>query len=202
MIPAVYAREAFSEALNSLYSAGAYSDLTIKCGNKRHRVHKALVCTRSPFFAKACSGPFKESQTNVIDLVDDDPEAVDAMIFYLYHGHYPKVDPDAPRPQAYANKGWCLDWFGEDTIGLQEQYLPLHAKVYALAEKYQIPDLKKLATRNFNSTVDSDRGLRDLVVEAMYWNPLGLGSEIFKSVLQANPAMAYDIAIFHRERGI
>ncbi|KAF5006209.1 hypothetical protein FDECE_7368 [Fusarium decemcellulare] len=218
MIPAEYAREAFNKALNS---ADAYSHLTIKCGDKQHRVHKALVCTRSPFFAKACSGPFKESQTNVINLVDDDPEAVDAMISYLYYGSYPKVDPEVPRPRVSESRGyWSADTFGEDTIGLQAQYLPLHAKVYALAEKYHIPDLKALAALNFsyvsqrkarssefaqashiayNSTIDNDMGLRNLVLEAMYSNPECLDSETFKSVLRENPDMTYDFVIFERQ---
>lgn len=44
--------------VHRLFETGAYSDLTITCGEDRYAVHKAIVCTRSPFFAAACNGMF------------------------------------------------------------------------------------------------------------------------------------------------
>lgn len=46
---------------SSLYKDGKYSDLTVKCGETTYQAHKALLCTRSQFFAKACDGGFKVS---------------------------------------------------------------------------------------------------------------------------------------------
>lgn len=63
-----------------LLESGKYSDLTITCGSKSYPVHRALLATRSSFFDGACRNPFVEAQTGVIDLSEDDPEAVEHMV--------------------------------------------------------------------------------------------------------------------------
>ena len=64
----------------SMYQSGKYSDLTIVCGNKSYPVHRALLASRSTFFDGACRNPFRESGTGIIDLSEDDPEAVEHMV--------------------------------------------------------------------------------------------------------------------------
>ncbi|KAI6758241.1 hypothetical protein HG530_010481 [Fusarium avenaceum] len=75
-------------SISELFKTGDYSDLTIVCGDDRYKVHKAVVCPRSPFFKKACDGNVEESQTNEVKLPDDDPVAVRMMIEYLYRHTY------------------------------------------------------------------------------------------------------------------
>ncbi|KAH7011365.1 hypothetical protein EDB80DRAFT_876030 [Ilyonectria destructans] len=203
--------------------SGVYSDLLIKCGTDEYYVHKILLCTRSPFFAKACDGPFKEGQNGEIDLPDDDPEAVSAMICYLYRGCYPRVEADAERPQMKRlGEGWNVETYGEETIALQDEYLCLHAKVYAIAEKYQISGLKEMAHRSFSflvprtisphnfaeaseiaytMTVDSDRGLRDLVVDVLFSKSQFLEDEALKKLLKRLPDLTYDYVMYqHRKK--
>jgi hypothetical protein len=43
-------------------------------------VHRVLLATRSTFFEGACRGGFQESSTGVIDLTEDDAEAVEHMV--------------------------------------------------------------------------------------------------------------------------
>ncbi|KAH7149118.1 hypothetical protein B0J13DRAFT_550713 [Dactylonectria estremocensis] len=210
---------------SSLISAesGVYSDLLIKCGTDEYYVHKILLCTRSPFFAKACDGPFKEGQSGEIDLPDDDPEAVASMICYLYRGCYPRVEADAERPQEKRlGSPWNAETYGEETISLQDEYLCLHAKVYAIAEKYQVSGLKEMALRNFSflvprtisphnfaeaseiaytMTIDSDRGLRDLVVEVLFSKSQFLEDEALKKLLKRLPDLTYDYVMYqHRKK--
>ncbi|KAF5971674.1 kelch repeat BTB domain-containing protein [Fusarium bulbicola] len=62
------------QSLPGMLETGELSDLTIICGNTRHRVHKFVLCTGSKFFKVACTGMYKESDGE-INLPDDDPAA-------------------------------------------------------------------------------------------------------------------------------
>lgn len=53
---------------------------------KRYPVHRAIVCSRSEFFDGAVRNPFRESETGVIDLTEDDPEAVEHMVDCKHNG--------------------------------------------------------------------------------------------------------------------
>ena len=48
-------------AMKTILESTAYSDLTVSCGGQEFRVHRAVICPRSPFFAAACSGEFQAS---------------------------------------------------------------------------------------------------------------------------------------------
>lgn len=63
-----------------LHLGGKYSDLTVTCNYRQWSVHKAILCSRSGFFDGACSNQFREADTGVIDLSEDDEEAVEQMI--------------------------------------------------------------------------------------------------------------------------
>jgi hypothetical protein len=52
--------------LRSLLTSGDYSDLTITCGQDTHKVHKAIVCSRAGFFARAIRFG---GQVSALDLV-------------------------------------------------------------------------------------------------------------------------------------
>lgn len=41
-------------AASKLLDSGEYSDLTINCEDAKFRVHKAIVCAKSPVLATAC----------------------------------------------------------------------------------------------------------------------------------------------------
>ena len=70
----------WSLILTRLHLGGKYSDLTVKCNSREYNVHRAILCSRSGFFDGACSNQFREAQTGLIDLSEEDEEAVEHMI--------------------------------------------------------------------------------------------------------------------------
>ncbi|OCL12365.1 hypothetical protein AOQ84DRAFT_285365 [Glonium stellatum] len=270
-------------ALATLLEAGKYSDLTIVCGVKRYAVHRAIVCSRSGFFDGACSSPFREAQTGIIDLSDDDAEAVEHMVRYFYHLDYlnkPKsrrssyrssrpASPTSPRsptrrrpkklnlalvedpllataaasaaanpltpPDDRTNQFEMLDSSKLPDTPVEDQYveedpfentfedqlpdstqahLVTHAKVYAIAEKYGIAGLKSLAQRKFSTqialhfscpefpdacqeayetTVDSDRGLRDLIIQTFRAHPDLAFRKDVEDVVKVTPNLAWEL---------
>ncbi len=98
-----------------LHFGGKYSDLTITCNYRQWAVHRAIVCSRGGFFDSACSSGFLEATSGVIDLSEDDEDAVEQMIHCMcmshantsfdlvanlqpvfYHLDY--LNPQAPKP--------------------------------------------------------------------------------------------------------
>lgn len=96
-----------------------------------------------------------------------------------------------------------------------------HTRIYALAEKYDIPALKSLAKRKFEmamacyydspeladaieevycSTIDSDRGLRDVVLQAFRSHPQLASTQDVFGVIKRTPTLAFEL--WKTERGI
>lgn len=192
-------------SIESLWTSGMYSDLTIRCGFEEYKVHRSIICPRSTFFAAACNGKFEEAKTATITLNDDDPKTVERMLLYLYKLDYPDQDvPDYPA-EPVAIDSSLLPQLQLETLTTTEietavgttslpsedasSYDPRmmnHVLVYAVADKYDIPELKKLAKCKFQTLVsskwphndfreiaeavflttpDEDMGLRQVVME-------------------------------------
>ncbi|KAB8292259.1 hypothetical protein EYC80_008001 [Monilinia laxa] len=93
-------KQDFPVFISKLYSSGKYSDLIIKCQEKELKVHRAIVCSQSKPLAAAVDNGFKEAKTGVINLEDDEPEIVEYMIKFLYHGTYLIIAPKKNKPNA------------------------------------------------------------------------------------------------------
>ncbi|ROV90513.1 hypothetical protein VMCG_09827 [Cytospora schulzeri] len=89
-IPAV---EELKSSLGWLYSTGEFSDLQIVTRERVHHVHKAVVCPRSSYLADACRHTASNDANNgIINVFQDDPKALDAVIHFFYNLDYPS-DP-------------------------------------------------------------------------------------------------------------
>jgi hypothetical protein len=57
--------EPLRQPLQSMLDDPKYWDLTIKCGDRKWRVHKMIVCSQSTYFADLCDGKIKVCVTLV-----------------------------------------------------------------------------------------------------------------------------------------
>ncbi|KAH7163338.1 hypothetical protein B0J13DRAFT_669926 [Dactylonectria estremocensis] len=76
------------KSLSTLRLSSKFSDMTIRCGGREFKAHRAIVCTQSSFFEVAFSGEFKEAASQVIDPPEDDPDVLDRFLEFLYTGTY------------------------------------------------------------------------------------------------------------------
>ncbi|KAI7282796.1 hypothetical protein KC345_g3341 [Hortaea werneckii] len=154
-----------SKHLMRLWRDKTHADLTVQCYPRQWRVHKAILYSRCGFFKAACEpGRFKEGSENIITLRArleseddddnddgaegcDDPEAINVLLYYLYHPSTKYRDVDT-----------------------RGNTLVLHARVFAAAEKY---GLKELQTQSLGfahemmSQRDPDGELLDQISEAL-----------------------------------
>ncbi|KAF2221710.1 hypothetical protein BDZ85DRAFT_320031 [Elsinoe ampelina] len=139
--------------LSGLRESGDYSDLIVKCGSKIHRVHKAILCSRSDYFKVACKpdafkvGPFRdclctlaqrfqEGRDHVINIPaavshrdtasGDHPNTIKAVIDFCYG--LPSYDQNGPASVP------ALEWL---------------AAMYVAADKYQVHDMKQNLIASF-----------------------------------------------------
>ncbi|KAF2834574.1 hypothetical protein M501DRAFT_1020694 [Patellaria atrata CBS 101060] len=67
---------AFKEFMSESFSSGLYSDLVVVCCEDRYNLHRFVLGGRCEYFANAFKQGFKEAESGVIKLHDDDPTAV------------------------------------------------------------------------------------------------------------------------------
>jgi len=193
------------------------------CGSDTYYVHKAIICPQSDWFTAACRPDiFKEGKTNIIEipassgrdesadpLIDSDDfdwdldvetaTSVKLMIHYFYHHDYLQV--------------LGIDSLARYRLGLFAE----NSRMYAMGEKYGIPGLKHVARAKtselsnlkvsanmvrvaaviaFNSTPDSDKRLREAIVEmvdVVHQVPIIRNNKMLEEAISTIPELAYGL---------
>ncbi|KKZ63347.1 hypothetical protein EMCG_02348 [[Emmonsia] crescens] len=167
-----------SASLKRFFSSSKFTDFIIRTTENEFKVHKMVICGQSEFFSCLFDEEWKETTDNSIDLMNDDPRTIEAMIYFMYESDY------------------------DSSGNSQGRISPMlfNAKVYGVAEKYGVSRLKQEAKAKFEdavrtcwdmddftptimevytSTISTDRGLRDVLVDTT--------STHIKSLLQKGP---------------
>ncbi|KEQ73158.1 hypothetical protein M436DRAFT_46012, partial [Aureobasidium namibiae CBS 147.97] len=214
----------------SLYKNGSYSDFKIVCGTDTYNVHKAIICPQSEFFRAACRPyPFQEGKTGVVtlpcnpgrdldalaapikpddfdwDMDVEDKSAVKLMVHYFYHHDYPSEFPtyeghDSLTPKT-ATKG----------------VLAVHAKMFAMGEKYEVRGLKSVALEKYQACLpetcagfgtsiiiafmgttetEIDLGLRSAIVDSLSDSDWMVEHEALEKTIEEIPELVY--ALYRR----
>ncbi|EXJ60152.1 hypothetical protein A1O7_04304 [Cladophialophora yegresii CBS 114405] len=95
-------------------------------------IHKGILAAKSPFFEKCFGVGMKEANDNVVKLPEDDPEAFEAVVEWVYATRIPAAKPPPPLVRDYvlADKLGMTDLQNAiaDTIRLKRPLpRPVHA---------------------------------------------------------------------------
>ncbi|KAF9869403.1 BTB/POZ domain-containing protein [Colletotrichum karsti] len=117
----VDAVEELKSSLKQLYYDPEFSDLTIASCDFEYRVHKAIVCPRSAYFAKQCRDvKSKAASDGYLNLSDDDPQAVGMAVRYFYHLDYPSESSDRLHANGLPNSNGQNNGHATDDDGPNE----------------------------------------------------------------------------------
>ncbi|TVY90574.1 hypothetical protein LAWI1_G002952 [Lachnellula willkommii] len=222
------------QSVNALmYSSGKYSDMTIICKGKTFKVHQCIVCLQSKPLAAAMDGKFKEGTSKEIDLEDDQPDIVEKMLLYMYTSDYSDgIQPTTadstettttPAKDSSRKKGNKAIRFVPSSTPdpppgptqFSADALLTNARVFVIADKYDIQGLKQLATKKYETavpnawncaefvgslkllyeeTLESDRVLKDVAVKTAgkHVNDLVDRGE-FAALCKVNGELGFDI---------
>ncbi|KFY28058.1 hypothetical protein V491_00664 [Pseudogymnoascus sp. VKM F-3775] len=116
-----------------LFNNEKYSDVTLLIGESKTSfpAHRLVLGTRSPYFDVALQSKFKEASTGEFVFDKESPHALWRALQYMYTGDY--TDDSSPS----------LSSEGDDLELLK------HLRVYALADMFQIENLKTIACKKF-----------------------------------------------------
>lgn len=156
-----------------------YSDLTIVCQGRQFKVHKAILCPQSELISKMCDIDAQELKTGTIEDKDFDDDTMERMIDFAYKKSYeatrrPKRLPGEGSKDAIPNidslllegasaTGGVTLPKDESTTSIHDEepaelstidQMVIHARVYGLAEYYDMAELRIHACGSFNHAAD------------------------------------------------
>ena len=123
--------ETFRKAAEAHLDDDPLSNFTIVCEGKEFKMHRFFICAHSKWFERCCSGSLCEARLQRVELKEDRLDAVKLMIDFFYKWDYDdKVTVDPKPPPDDPESGYSTH---------------MNAYMYAIADKYEIIDLKGLA---------------------------------------------------------
>ncbi|PYH45460.1 BTB/POZ domain protein [Aspergillus saccharolyticus JOP 1030-1] len=118
--------------LNRYYSSSEFSDLIVHTSDQDFKVHRLVVCGQSGYFSRLDQGDWPEAVENETCLREDDLRAIEAMFQYTYGVEHDNSSSDQDRKSP----------------------MLLNVKVYQVANKYDVPQLKEHAKEKSQSIVE------------------------------------------------
>jgi hypothetical protein len=173
---------------SKLLASEKYSDLTILCHGREFKVHKAILCPQSEVFSKICDTDMQEKRTGTIEHEEFDDDTMQRMIEFAYGKEYsvtcrPKyvLDEDVEASatsigslaiEAAPATGGVTLWRDDGAMAVIDKgpvelsiadKLVIHARVYGLADYYDMPELRDYAYHCFMDIANA--GLEDVDLE-------------------------------------
>lgn len=178
-----------SMTAGKLLRSEKYSDLTIICQGRQFKAHRAIICPQSDVISRLCDIDMAERRTGIIEHEEFDADTVERMIAFTYKKGYdvtrrPRYEPaeevedsitgihslaieDAPTaggvtlPQDNADAHATTHDEEPTELSTTDKWV-IHARVYGLADYYDMPELRDHACGCFMEVADYDLEDSDL----------------------------------------
>jgi hypothetical protein len=175
-------------------------------GQAKLTVHKDVLCSASPFFQAACKPEWMKPEDKVITLPEDDPEAVKALVHWMYHNEICIDEEKANFNAAETKEEVMRGAWGIFVI------------LFVLGQKYQMPRLRndaidailthrkscelKLGVISYvyENTASSSSPLRRLLVRLVRYHKDDLELQAYKTHLCEEFLFELAIAFFKEKK--
>ncbi|KAH8658921.1 BTB/POZ protein [Ilyonectria robusta] len=162
-----------SNSLNRLRENGVFADFEFTCDGHTIPVHRVIVCSQSPVFHAACIGKFKEASTRTYSLDSHSLPMVRRMVDFFYTGDYTGESEE--------------DNTSEDAIPI----LSIHATMFALADKYNMEELRVLSAKKYSENLKKNPDVVNFLLSI---------SEVYNSTPTYSRGLCDPALAFARER--
>ncbi|XP_035221006.1 speckle-type POZ protein B-like [Stegodyphus dumicola] len=157
----------FNNDFRKLYENRTLSDVNIIVGSKTFPAHKCVLCARSSVFAKMFETDMIESETNKVEISDIEPQVMDEFLQFTYTGN------------------------------LKNSLNETAEQLYAVADKYDVPALKKKCSSFLKSNLSVENVFRTLQIANMHSD-----DDLYKSVFEFTSAHGEEIFMTHEWKDI
>ena len=149
------------------------TDFTIRCATKEFRVHKAVLCARSPVFRASILTPMQEAKKGEIFIEEIGEKSLATLINFIYTGELELGENPDILELSLAGTKYILPGFMEVlAFSLQMRKEEFSGKMLAdlliAAHRHEAEDLRKIALDTIRSDkkIIGDEGFRKVMKEA------------------------------------
>lgn len=78
--------------MNNLFENPNFSDVTLTCGNREFKMHKAILASRSAVFSAMFEHQMLEGKSNRVQIEDVDSDVMTEVLRFIYTGKINNID--------------------------------------------------------------------------------------------------------------
>ena len=167
-------KETVSTYGKTILEDDATADFTIRCPTKEFRVHKAILCARSPVFRASILTPMQEASKGEIFVEEIGEKTLATIINFIYTGELELGEKPDIQTLAWAGTKYLLPGF-MDRLSLQvngnlngKLSGEMIADLLITAHRHESEDLRRIASDKIRNKreIFNDPGFRKGMKEA------------------------------------
>ena len=166
-------QEAVASFGKTILEDDATADFTIRCPTKEFRVHRNILCTRSPVFRATILNPMAEAKKGEIFIEEIGEKSLATLTNFIYTGELELGENPDILELSLAGTKYILPGFMEVlafSLQMRKEEFPgkMLADLLIAAHRHEAEDLRKIALDTIRSDkkIIGDEGFRKVMKEA------------------------------------